>query len=411
MNQKKLSWEDTWFLIWMGVPALGIALVYSLVTTYLPFFIEKLSSAGAVGLIVGGEGFFALCIPFIIGSWSDAIETPLGRRLPFIFAGTLLTSLFIFLMPFSINSLIILAFELAFFYIGFFTIYAAYYAFFPDLIPMEARGRSQGIQGGFRSLGMLIALVSGGILIHVWEPLPFLLYGLILLLTIVILYFGVRQRIIKINTNKVIDWYGEWKLIKHNKKIRLWVIANTLWETAVGALRVFVVLYFTKGLHMSLSKTSAALGLVGLSAIFAAPIAGYLADRYSHKPVILTAVVCFAIGLFPALLTTNKVYISAILPVAFAAVILMTLPFSILMKLLPQKRHGTGAALFGFCQGLGALIGPLSAGLAVELFRHVDFLVFEKTEGYSAVFLVSSFYLFLSVPFSISLFRSSSQRL
>lgn len=395
------------FLFRMGCPALGLAAAYTFVTTYLPYFINRLSSAAVTGLIIGVEAVFALVVPFIVGSWSDSTETRLGRRLPFIFAGVFLVSVILVAMSLSTHSLVLLASEVALFYIGYFTIFAGYFALFPDLVPMTEWGLSQGLQGGFRALGMLMALVSGGYLIVIWEPLPFIFFAVLLILAVVVLYYGIRSRIKKKNVIKVIDWYSEWGLVRHHKGIRLWVIANTFWEAAVCTLRVFVVLYFTRGLHLTLSQTSGALGLVGLSGVVAAPVAGVLADKYGHKPVILTAIVLFAVGLMPPLFfTMNKVFIAGIFLVSFSAVILMTLPFSVLMGYLPkEKRHAAGAALFCFCQGVGVLVAPVLAGFSVEIFKNFHFFTFSVTNGYSVIFLLASLFLFASVPFSIALFR------
>lgn len=411
MPNNSLSAKEWSFLILLGIPSSGIALAYTFIIMYLPIFIERLSGAGMTGLMIGGEGIFAMFVPFLIGGWSDSVQTKIGRRLPFVLVGTFLICITLLLMPFSSMSLMLLAIELAVFFIGYFTYFSAYYACFPDLIPNEERGRSQGVQGGFLLLGMLCALVGGGFLLHVSETLPFLIVILAMIFNSIILYYTVRHRIKKpnlVNKEMRINWLAEWELIRDNKSIRLWMIANTLWECSISVLSVFVVLYFTRGVGLSLVKTAEILSLVGISAIFAAPTAGILADRYGHKPVILVSLVFFAMGLLPPIFTVNPYFIIAIFPVAFAAVILMTLPYSLLMGYLPEeKEHGAGAALFLLCQGLGAIFGPLVTGGVIELFKNTHFLVFAKTLGYSALFPVASIFLLASIPATMSLFRGA----
>ncbi len=392
-------------MIFLGIPAFGIGLAYNLVTTYLPYFIEKLSNAAITGMMISIEGVIALVIPFIIGFWSDSISTKYGKRFPFFFLGLLIVTFMLLVMPFSSKNLILLGIELFVFFIGFFTFYEAYYTFFPDLVPPEERGLSQGIQGGFREFGLLLALAGGGFLIDVWRPLPFLLFTFLLLLACAVFTAKFLKTTRHVEETQRIKWYSVLNLVE-NKKIKLWLIANTLWEASFAAIRVFIVLYFTRGLSFSLTQSSGALALVGAAAIVAAPFAGWMADKYGFKPVILGSVLLFAIGLIPPLFTTNIYFVSAIMPIAFSAVVLMTLPFSILMGYLPkEEQHGVGAALYSFCQGLGALVGPFLGGIIIELFKNVPILVFKETHGYSAIFLVSSLLLFASVPFSIRLFR------
>jgi MFS family permease len=111
------------------------------------------------------------------------------------------------------------------------------------------------------------------------------------------------------------------------------------------------------------------------------------------------AVWAFALGLIPTLVTTNTLFLAAIVPVAFAAVVLMTLPYTLLMRLLPDREaHGAGASLFGFAKGIGVLIGPMLAGLAITVSDRVPVGAFRATAGYAGVFGVAMVLLLASVP-------------
>lgn len=407
-----LSWKQNKFLILLGLPSFGIALAYTLVTTYLPVFLQPLVGSATTGIMIGGEGVFALFIPYVIGVWSDAINTKMGKRTPFIFAGGIIICITLILMPINKNSAILLGIELSVFYIAYFTYYATYYAVFPDYVPNDQQGRSQGIQGAFRSLGLLLSLVGGGFLLSVWIPLPFLIVVVLLTTVTIIYYLGLRGKTEEIPGKEItpIQWMAEWKLLSENKKIMLWFICNSLWESAIAALKVFIVLYFIKGLHLSLTQTSVALSLVGIAAIFAAPLSGKLADQYGNRPVILIATILFVVGLTPALLTVNRHYIAGILPVAFVAVTLITLPYAILMGLLPKKHsHGAGAALFAMSQGIGALIGPLISGIVVEICKNINFLVFKESDGFAGIFFVTAVFLLISLPFTFALFQEDKK--
>ncbi|MDP8947775.1 MAG: MFS transporter [Actinomycetota bacterium] len=94
-----------------------------------------------------------------------------------------------------------------------------------------------------------------------------------------------------------------------------------------------------------------ALAMVGGAALVAAPLSGKLADRYGHRPVMLVALLLFGLGLLPPLfipdLTLNPYFLAGVLPIAFAAVVLMTLPYSVLMGLLSEEHHGAAAGMYG----------------------------------------------------------------
>ncbi len=403
VNAGRLSWSERRFLALLGLPAFGIALAYTVVTTYLPVLIERLSGPAMTGILIGAEGIFSILVPLVVGVCSDAVRTRLGQRLPFVLSGAALTALALILLPAS-GSLLAISLALGLFFVGYFTYYSAYYALFPDLVPDAERGRSQGFAATFRSVGLLVALIGGGVLLSLWQPLPYLIGVLAVTAVTVVLFLQIRNRAIRDRPGGArarsgrIQWSGQWQLVRGDPDIRRWVVANGLWEGALAALRVFVALYLTRGLGLSLAQVSGVLALVGVGAVVAAPLAGKAADRYGHRPVMLGALWVFGIGLLLPVFTTDTAFIAVILPVAFAAAALLTLPYAVLMGLLPEREHhGAGASLFFASRGVGVLIGPLAAGFAVALLAPLDVLVFAETRGYAAIFVVASVTLLASI--------------
>lgn len=402
-HKDRLSRAQLRFLAILGLPAFGVAFAYTVVGTYLPVLLADLSGPAVTGILIGGEGVVALIVPVVVGGWSDSTSTGIGRRLPFVLAGAVLMVLALLGMPLGAGSLLWIAISLAVFFLGYFGYYTPYYALFPDLVPGAVRGRSQGIQGGFRSAGLLLALVGGGFLLSLWRPLPFVIGALAVVAVTVALCFGLRARVgSERGTDQPSSGSGlrvHLGLLRSHRAIRYWIAADALWEGAVDALKTFVVLYFTRGLGMSLRSTATSLALVGLAALVAAPVAGKLADRFGARRIMQAAVWAFALGLIPTLVTTNTLFLAAIVPVAFAAVVLMTLPYTLLMRLLPDREaHGAGASMFGLGKGVGVLIGPMLAGLAITFSDRVPVGAFRATAGYAGVFGVAMVLLLASVP-------------
>ncbi|MGH3518765.1 MAG: MFS transporter [Haloechinothrix sp.] len=398
---RRLSWEERRFLFILGLPAFGIALAYTLVTTYVPVLINELSGPTITGLLIAGEGLFALFIPVLVGGMSDQLRTRIGGRLPLILIGGVIAVLALILMPLGTTSLTWVAVALAIFFVGYFTYYTPYYALYPDLVPDDAHGRSQGFQGTLRSAGLLIALGGGGFLLSLGQPLPFFVGAAAIIVVTVGLYIGVRTGSAhgERHTDQRGGFSASLTLLRTDVRIRHWFIANACWEAAIAGLRTFAVLYLTVGLGLSLAKASSALALVGVAALLAAPVAGKLADHYGDRRIMYLALWVFALGLTPAVVTTDMAFVATIVPVAFAAVVLMTLPYALLMGLLTRRStHGTGAGLFGMSRGIGVLAGPLLAGIAADQAEHLSVLTFSDTQGYSAIFVVAALMLFGSMP-------------
>ena len=397
-----LTWPQRRFLFILGVPAFGLALAYTIVTTYVPVLLTKLSGPAITGVLIGAEGVLALVIPLFIGNWSDRVNTRLGGRVPFMLAGGAIAVAALIMMPLGAGSLTWVGVTLGGFFIGYFVYYAPYYALYPDLVPGEIRARSQGFQGALRSAGLLGAMAGGGVLLSLWQPLPFVVGAAAVGAVTLGLLVRMRGRVRRPGgaTGRSGKYTTTLSLLRRYPSIRNWAVANACWEGAIASLRTFVVLYFTIGLGLSLKGTSAALALVGIAAIVAAPLAGKLGDRYGVLPIMHVSVWVFALGLLPTLFTTNTAYIAGIVPVAFAAVVLMTLPYTILMSLLPTSNgHGAGAGLFELSRGVGVIAGPALAGVAIAVLDSVDALSFAETSGYSAIFGVSSLLLLLSMSF------------
>lgn len=97
------------------------------------------------------------------------------------------------------------------------------------------------------------------------------------------------------------------------------------------------------------------------------------------------------------LFTTGPWVIVALPFVAFAATTVMTLPFALIMSLMPRDGdNGAATGLFGLSRGVGLIAGPLLAGAAIAASGSTG--LFADTEGYTALFGVGALALFASMP-------------
>lgn len=391
--------DELRFLALLGLPAFGLALASTVVSTYLPVIIERLSGPAVTGLLIGGEGIVGIFLPSLVGAWSDRTDTRLGSRMPFILGATALAVASLLTLP-ILGSLLAIAVALLVFWVSYFAYYTPYWALYPDLVSADVRGRAMGLQGAWRSVGLLAAMVGGGVLLGIWQPLPFVVAaaGLVAITAVVFVLIGGEARSTSAQSSQGFESLSEaWRLVRQHADLRRFLVANTLWEFTVAALKTFVVLFFTVGLGRSLGFTTVVLATVAGAAILAAPASGWVGDRFGRLGVMEAALWVFAFGLLLPFLTLSNWAFAGIFLVAFAAVAVMTLPYSVLMDLMPGEDHGVAAGLFGFSRGAGTLLGPLVTGIAVELLDGVPF--FARTEGYIALFGITSLALLLSIPF------------
>lgn len=358
----------------------------------LPVLLESKSGPLAAGALVAMEGVFALILPGLVGPWSDRY----GKRMPFVWAASGLATAALVLMALG-GPLWLFAIWIACFQIGYFAYLTPYFALYPDLVDDEEAGRAQGLQGAWRSVGLGLAFVVGPALLAVWRPAPFLVAAVVVAAVTPIFARVVSKRVQthgRHGTGGAGGFGGIVELVRERPGVRWFVVANGLWETALAALRAFVVLFVVRGLDRDESFASAILAIVVVASVFAAPLSGFLADKMGRRRVIAVCLWVYGLGALVPAFTQSIAILPVVLLVALAAVALMTLPYALLMGLLPESDHGAGAALFSISRGLGLLAGPLLAGLAITVLEPA----FEGTDGYAALFLVVSASVLLTLP-------------
>jgi MFS family permease len=410
-----MSGEQLRRLALLGLPTFGMALSVTAVSTYLPVLASgNQASTTEIGLIIGTEGLMALWLPLVVGRWSDRIETPLGSRLPFVLAGTPVMIACLCAAGF-VGSTAALAGVVAVFFAGYFVAYEPYRALYPDLVDDDQAGRSQSTQAAWRGLGTLLALAGGGVLLSAAAFLPFVVAAALLALSVGRFAWLLQSR--RQDVHEEVEDQGEgstWDafgrviaLLGEHRALRAFVAANTLWELALGAVKTFVVLYVTRGLGYGLSQASLIIGAVAVLILGGALASGFLADRFGKLLVTEVALWIYGLSMLVPGLTTVPVAIVAALPfVAIGGGTIMSLPYSLLMPLMPEGEHGMLTGLYSMSRGVGVMLGPLLAGVAIQLAEPL----LSSTHGYAAAWWVAGAAILLSLAPLRRLRASSADR-
>jgi MFS family permease len=387
-------------LVLLGMPTFGLALSITIVSSYLPTVARQFtSSTTAIGVLIGGEGLFALFLPVVVGSWSDRLRTRFGGRLPFVLAGAPVAALGLAGMAVA-GSLGAAAIAIAVFFVGYFVAYEPYRALYPDLVDEDAEGRAQSSQAVARGLGTIVALLAGGTLLTIGQAVPFLL-GAVLVLVSCGSFVGLVLRRGVPDQDRTERSTGDslrlvWRLLRDEQPLRDFFVANALWELSLAALKTFVILWLTRGMGISLSGAAVAVAVVAIFVLVGAAMSGTLADKRGRRPVMLVAVVIFGAVLLVPFLVTAKLPIAIAAPViAVGGGVLMSQPYALLVPLMPEEHHGALTGFYTASRGIGIMLGPLIGGAAVALASGI----LTSTQGYAAVWLVCAVASLLSVPF------------
>lgn len=394
----RLGGDERRLLAGLGLPSLGLALAVTTVSSLFPVLAQEHAGPALAGALLALEGVLALVLPSLVGAWSDGMSTRFGRRLPFVLVAGPIVALALVLLP-AAGGIVPMAVVLVVFFVGYYAYFAPHFALYLDLVPDAMRGRSQGVQHSLRGLGLAAALVGGTAMLAVGRALPFIVAAVVLVACTLVLVLTVHHREEPDRSDSDAGTFLERlrstrELLRGRPHLVRLLAANALWETALNALRAFVVLFLLVGLGRSPETASLVLASVAGAAIVAAPLGGWLADRVGELPLLRGAIAIYAPGaLVPAFV--HETWVIAIVPViACAAVIVMTLPFSMVMAYVPEAAHGGASGLFAMSRGLGLIAGPVAGGAAIALLEGP----LAETQGYGAIFIVAAAAVAMSIP-------------
>ena len=387
----------------LAVPTFGFALAATTVGTYLPVLVaDAADSATAIAALIAVEGVLALFLPVLVGARSDRLHTRLGGRLPFVLAGVPVMALALVLLGFQDAPGPALAIVIVLF-ASYYVAYEPYRALYPDLVPHRDAGRSQSAQAVARGVGTAFALVGGGLLLAIGDPVPFDVAAVILIVTTGAFIWALLRRDYPLQQEPG-DAMGALEAFRQVRRLlaelpglRAFFAANALWEAALGAIRTFVVLWVTVGLGLSVLETAGVLGAAGVCVLGGAAVAGRLAERFGTRRVVRVTALTYGAPMIVPLLSNDPPLLLPMIPlISASAGVMMALPYAMLIPMMPRARHGLLTGVYSMSRGVGIVIGPLLAGAAVQAQDALGAPL--GTVNYSALWLVAGVLLLASVP-------------
>ena len=165
----KLNYRRT-FLI--GLAFLSICAFWQMYDNIIPLILQNTFGIGetVTGAIMAADNVLALFLLPVFGALSDRVDTKFGKRMPFIVGGTVLSVIFLMILPMADRSVNLLLFVIALFTLlvsmGLYRSPAV--ALMPDLTPNKLRSKGNaiinlmGAVGGVYTLIMIKLLVGKG---------------------------------------------------------------------------------------------------------------------------------------------------------------------------------------------------------------------------------------------------------
>ncbi len=372
--RNKFSYAKIW---WIGFGFLGVQLAFTTYNAFLPLMYRTfIESRALIGLLMGTDNLIGLLLIPVVGAWSDRVNSPLGRRLPFVLVALPVAALTFFAIPFASVMLWTLIITEILFTTAMHSYRGPVISLMPDHTPPEKRSASNGIINLMGGVGTLIAFGGLSLIYDIDPRLTFGIGALILLLTLVIVFKKADRHPPYIDNSPVES-------------------KNPILEAARGIRVLFSPAYFGQFLVLA-AMLSYFIGFAGLDAMFPiygvetlgltegraafilttfagsflvfALLAGWIGTRVGKVPTMLLGLSIVPVLFFVAIPVRNPVILGAIFVVAgFAWALVNVQAMPLIADLGGRDRVGFYVGLYYIFTMFGQMIGPFVLGSAMDL--------------------------------------------
>ncbi len=138
------------------------------------------------------------------------------------------------------------------------------------------------------------------------------------------------------------------------------------------------------------------LGLVGVTYMVAGVASGYLADKYGRARIMRAGLWVYLGGCILGAFLGDIKWAFIFLPIfGLGGSIVLTLPYAILIRLMPKEHIGQFTGMFSMMRGLANIIAPVIAGGAIDIAGEV----LDGNRKYAVIWLVSGVMIAISLYF------------
>jgi maltose/moltooligosaccharide transporter len=370
----------------LGFGFFGVSVIWTVYNAFVPLFLANKfqMSAAMIGFFMTLDNIAALFIQPLVGSWSDKLRTPIGRRMPFILIGAPIGALVFGLIPkAAILPLFVCCTSTLLLSMAFWR--TPVVALMPDITPSKYRSQANGIINLMGGLGTIIASLVGSTLYEINVNFPFWMGSVLVLLAALLVFIFIREPKQYEEAAKEPNMFQSLKEVataKDKSGLRI-LFAIFFWFLAYTGIEAFLTLYATKRLGISDGDAGRMTGHMGIFFVLFAIIAGILGSKIGRRTTISIGIVAMA-GLISAI---------ALLPMDFLTIELIKLPalgmirvvnlflmgagiawsfininsLPMVVDLTTASRIGTFTGLYYLFSTFSAIVGPNLNGWIVQL--------------------------------------------
>ncbi|MDQ2801102.1 MAG: MFS transporter, partial [Armatimonadota bacterium] len=386
--------------LWYSLANLGYGMFYAFNNFIIPLWLQGYTQdARLLGIMGGSHSFEGVIIQPIVGSISDRLQGPGGRRRPFMRIFILLSALFLLLAPAAGHlppplRLVGVVVCIFLFTLTFNVAMDPYQALLADITTPEQRGRVTGFWFFVGALGQVIIL-----LLPLDKTIKFPVVGLLMLATTWLTCFKTKEPLVTTPPETSRGHLDDIKLalagLQTLHQARVYMIMFFLYGAGIGGVIPFLSLFIQHILRHpgmtvmqleqidTLAQRLPALLLI-LTAI-GSIVFGWLTDKIGPKRLLMFSLLLIIAAAVNGLWVHTPLQIAFVLGLAGLGVGAQNASaYPLLTRIVPPKEIGF---YVGLQTAAASLAGPGAVWLTGALINH---------SGYRVIFGVCAFCLLLA---------------
>lgn len=267
-----------------------------------------------------------------------------------------------------------------------------------DYFPYEKRGWANGwIMSGI-AMGQILGIPLGTFLAeHFGFKFPFILFGIIMGVTFVLIFFKVPQPDVVLQTNKITfkTSFVKYKILLKQNDIKAVAFSYLLMFLSLSIYIIYLPAWLTKEFDVTVSDIGWVFFAGGIMNAITGPRAGNLSDQIGRKNMIIWSCIGLAILMGITTYITVSFWVAFILfPAAMILIAMRISPFQALSsELVRANNRGSLMSLLVAIGNIGAGFAGVLAGPLFEYFGYLSNTLF----GASTI-IITAFVVWKYVP-------------
>ncbi len=347
------------------------------------------------GAVMAIDNVLAVFLMPVFGALSDKVATPYGKRIPFVVIGTILSAIFIVLVPISVDSHSILMFFFAI--MAILVVMSTYrspaVALMPDVTPPHLRSKGNaiinlmGTIGGTMALGLIMFLYKDGDYFAI-----FICVAILMLICVGVMAFTVKENKLVQKCDCEIKEYekehgvfkseediaaeAEHVLSKGEKKSLFLILASILlWYMAYNAVTTGYSMYAELELGLTDGSFASPLMVANIAALVAFIPIGIISTKFGRKRVIIVGVILLgtAFGV-PIFLNQNTAFLitPAFVLAGFGWAAINVNSFPMVVQMSKGKTLGKYTGMYYTFSMSAQIVTPILSGALIGYMGQVN---------------------------------------